>query len=104
LDEATASVDTATERMIQEALERLQVGRTSFIIAHRLGTVRSADQILVLRQGRIVERGRHGELLASGGVYARLLQAQASLPEEVSGLDGEEARPCGNLPTRGDCV
>lgn len=104
LDEATASVDTATERMIQEALERLQAGRTSFIIAHRLGTVRGADQILVLRQGRIVERGRHEELLASGGVYARLVRAQTALPEEVSGLDGEEARPCGNLPMRGDCV
>lgn len=104
MDEATASVDTATERMIQKALERLQEGRTSFIIAHRLGTVRSADQILVLRQGRIVERGRHEDLLASGGVYARLVHAQTAPPAEVSGLEGDEAPPCGNLPMRGDCV
>ncbi len=64
LDEATASVDTATERLIQEALERLMERRTSFVIAHRLSTVRHADQILVMDHGRIVERGRHEELLA----------------------------------------
>ncbi|MBL9174592.1 MAG: ABC transporter ATP-binding protein [Verrucomicrobiales bacterium] len=104
LDEATASVDTATERMIQEALERLQSGRTSFIIAHRLGTVRTADQILVLNQGRIVERGRHGDLLASGGIYARLIHAQNSISDEVSGFGDRESPPCGNLPIRGDCV
>ena len=72
LDEATASVDTATERLIQQALDRLMVHRTSFVIAHRLSTVRHADQILVLDHGRIVERGRHDDLLAHGGLYAKL--------------------------------
>ena len=75
LDEATASVDTQTERLIQEALDHLLEGRTSFVIAHRLSTVRHADQILVMDHGRIVERGRHDELLALGGVYARLCES-----------------------------
>jgi ABC-type multidrug transport system fused ATPase/permease subunit len=72
LDEATASVDTATERLIQDALDRLMERRTSFVIAHRLSTVRHADQILVMDHGRIVERGRHEELLALNGIYTRL--------------------------------
>jgi len=72
LDEATASVDTDTERQIQGALENLMRNRTSFVIAHRLSTVRNADQILVLDHGRIVERGVHSELLALGGLYASL--------------------------------
>lgn len=76
LDEATASVDTRTERLIQEALEHLMAGRTSFVIAHRLGTIRAADQILVLRAGRVVERGQHRTLLAQGGLYAHLHAAQ----------------------------
>lgn len=76
LDEATASVDTATERLIQEALERLLRGRTSFVIAHRLSTIRSASQILVVRQGEIVERGTHDELVARDGLYAKLARIQ----------------------------
>ena len=76
LDEATASVDTATERMIQEALERLMAGRTSFVIAHRLSTIRRADQILVLRHGQVIERGTHDELLELDGLYARLARIQ----------------------------
>jgi len=76
LDEATASVDTATERLIQEALKRLMSNRTSFVIAHRLGTIRDADLIVVLKDGRIVERGPHSELLTANGLYARLHRAQ----------------------------
>jgi ATP-binding cassette, subfamily B, bacterial len=72
LDEATASVDTQTERLIQQALDRLMEKRTCFVIAHRLSTVRHANQILVMERGRIVERGRHDDLLALGGVYAKL--------------------------------
>jgi ABC-type multidrug transport system fused ATPase/permease subunit len=78
LDEATASVDTATEKLIQEALERLMANRTSFVIAHRLSTIRKADQILVMRQGQIIERGTHEELLAMEGLYSRLARIQGT--------------------------
>ncbi|MCL6613351.1 MAG: ABC transporter ATP-binding protein/permease [Firmicutes bacterium] len=86
LDEATSAVDTETEAEIQAALRELMAGRTTVIIAHRLSTVREADQILVLENGRIVELGRHGELLARGGLYSRLYRMQfreAGRVEEV---------------------
>jgi ATP-binding cassette subfamily B protein len=92
LDEATASVDTATELLIQQALERLLAGRTSFVIAHRLSTVRHADLILVLQKGRIVERGRHDDLVERGGLYARLCRAQSTdrlSEEEVEAIFSE---------------
>jgi ABC-type multidrug transport system fused ATPase/permease subunit len=76
LDEATSSVDTRTERLIQRALDRLLSGRTSFVIAHRLSTIRNADQVLVIDEGRIIERGTHEELLGAGGLYADLYNSQ----------------------------
>ncbi len=76
LDEATSALDAENERLVQIALERLMRGRTSIVIAHRLATVQRADRILVMERGRIVEQGRHGELLARGGLYARLAELQ----------------------------
>lgn len=76
LDEATSSVDTRTEQLIQEAMDHLMRGRTSFVIAHRLSTIRNADCILVMRDGSIVEQGTHSELLARGGFYAALYNSQ----------------------------
>ena len=76
LDDSTASVDTETEMLIQEALKVLIKGRTTFVIAQRLSTVRNADLILVLDQGRIAERGTHSELLAAGGIYKQIHDLQ----------------------------
>ena len=76
LDEATSSVDTETELLIQQALERLMVGRTTIIIAHRLSTVRNADKIVVLEGDRIVQAGTHQELLAHEGLYRHLNEVQ----------------------------
>ena len=76
LDEATSSVDTRTEELIQRAMDRLMHGRTSFVIAHRLSTIRNADLILVVQNGNIVEQGNHTELLARGGAYANLYNSQ----------------------------
>ncbi|MEA3407451.1 MAG: ABC transporter ATP-binding protein, partial [Chloroflexota bacterium] len=84
LDEATSSVDSRTERLIQGALEKLMAQRTSLVIAHRLSTVRNADEILVLQQGRIVERGTHTELLSRQGVYHDLYMSQFRRQEELA--------------------
>ena len=84
LDEATSSVDTRTEMLIQQALSELLKGRTSFVIAHRLSTIRNADQVLVIDEGRIVERGTHAELLEQGGLYADLYRRQFRDVEEMS--------------------
>ena len=113
LDEATANIDTQTELMIQQALQRVLVGRTSIVIAHRLSTVRNADKIIVLDRGNLVEMGSHDELLALGGVYERLyavnygLLAESETAAELDALgraqrvrpeaEGLEAMPGGGL-------
>jgi ATP-binding cassette subfamily B protein len=80
LDEATSSVDTRTEVLIQKAMAELMHGRTTFVIAHRLSTIRNADLILMMEHGRIVEKGSHEELLAANGKYADLYRSQFNAP------------------------
>ena len=76
LDEATSALDSESERLVQDALQRLMVGRTSIVIAHRLSTIERADRIVTLEAGRVVEQGSHTQLLAAGGLYARLHSMQ----------------------------
>ncbi|MCY7277692.1 MAG: ATP-binding cassette domain-containing protein, partial [Phormidesmis sp. CAN_BIN44] len=84
LDEATSSIDTRTEALVQSAIARLLEGRTSFVIAHRLSTVTQADQVLVVQQGAIVEHGTHAELVAQQGVYANLYALQLGQRSDVN--------------------
>lgn len=94
LDEATASVDNETERLIQEALDRLMKGRTAFVIAHRLSTIRNADRIYVMDQGRVVEHGKHDELVHAGGLYATLCKTsfrEDSAPAAANSSDALDA-------------
>jgi ATP-binding cassette subfamily B protein len=93
LDEATSSVDTRTEVRIQEALLRLMEGRTSFVIAHRLSTIRDADRILVVRDGRVIERGNHEELLEKRGFYYELYTSQFKGREVPEGRQAVSRRP-----------
>lgn len=92
LDEATSSVDTETELLIQQALERLMVGRTTIVIAHRLSTVRNADQIIVLEGKRIVEQGRHEELMARDGLYRHLYEIQGRIVAADQRLEDDRVR------------
>ena len=93
LDEATSSLDSESEEMIQDALKRLREGRTTFVIAHRLSTIRSADQILVLEGGEIVERGTHDELLARNGRYRHLYDKQYKIETNRFINPGEDWTP-----------
>jgi ATP-binding cassette subfamily B protein len=93
LDEATSSVDTRTEVLVQHAMAALRADRTSFVIAHRLSTIRDADLILVMEAGRIVESGTHEELLAAGGAYHRLYASQFRGP-----ADSDEDAVTGKAP------
>ena len=99
LDDSTSSVDTETEHEIQQALANLMVGRTTFIIAQRLLTLKSADQILVLDEGRIVERGVHDELVAADGLYRRIYDLQLRDQEEFSAAQKQTAPVAGARPS-----
>ena len=79
LDEATSNVDTRTEELVQAAMDKLMEGHTSFIIAHRLSTIKNADLILVMKDGNIIEKGNHDELMAKNGFYAELYNSQFEL-------------------------
>ena len=83
LDEATSALDTESEKIVQDALDKLMVGRTSFVIAHRLSTIKNADVILVLNHGVIAEKGTHDELMAKGGLYYELYTMSAQKAEEA---------------------
>jgi ATP-binding cassette subfamily B protein len=100
LDEATSSVDTRTERLIQSALEKLLKGRTSFVIAHRLSTIRNADLLLVLDKGKIIESGKHDELLAQQGFYYNLYMSQFRRAEPA--FDPNGRKPAGMAPAAAD--
>jgi ABC-type multidrug transport system fused ATPase/permease subunit len=99
LDEATSSLDSESEALIQDGLRKLRRGRTTFVIAHRLSTIRSADQILVLEEGQIVERGTHDELLAAGGRYKQLYDKQYNLERDQFINPGEDFTPKPERPT-----
>ena len=90
LDEATSALDTESEKIVQDALDKLMVGRTSFVIAHRLSTIKNADQILVLNDGVIAERGTHDELMAKGGLYYDLYTMSAKVAEAEEDAEDEE--------------
>jgi len=93
LDEATSSLDSESEALIQDCLYSLRKGRTTFVIAHRLSTIRSANQILVLEEGRIVERGSHEQLLAANGRYRQLYDKQYRIEEDRFVNPGEDFTP-----------
>jgi ABC-type multidrug transport system fused ATPase/permease subunit len=93
LDEATSSVDTDTEILIQDALQRVMHNRTSIIIAHRLSTIQHVDRILVIHRGRLIEEGSHRDLLARGGIYTKLYHLQ---------YRDQELRPAGRVAAGGD--
>jgi subfamily B ATP-binding cassette protein MsbA len=103
LDEATSSLDSESEAMIQDGLRTLRRGRTAFVIAHRLSTIRSADQILVLEDGQIVERGTHEDLLAAGGRYRQLYDKQYNFERNQFINPGEDFTPekqAARIPSR----